>query len=869
MTNYSFPLIDREIFFGNPVISGAQISPDGKYISFIKPLEDVMNIWVKRSDDAFDEALPLTNDKTRPIRSYFWSRDSKYILYVQDKGGDENFHVYAVDPSSAISSESIPDALDLTPYGDIAAFILSLPKANGKEINVGINDRDKAWHDFYAINIETGQRRLILKNEDRFNAVYFDLDNQLKLSSKSNQNGGTEIYKKTERGFQKILEATLEESISPTRFRKDGKAYFVSNVGNPDLAGLYLNDFETDTLEFIESDPENKVDLEDVSFSLNTDELIATIYISDKKKIYWKNEDFKKDYNYLKEKFPSSEISISSTTKDERQWLIYTHSDIDPGSAYQFNRDTHSIDFLYSPRPELPTEYLCSMEPVSYNSLDGLNIPAYITRPKTESKNLLPAVIMPHGGPWARDYWGYNSFAQFLANRGYAVLQVNFRGSTGYGKAFLNAAINEWGEKMQDDLTAGAKYLIDNEIAEPNAIAIMGGSYGGYATLAGLTFTPEVYAAGISIVGPSNLFTLLETIPPYWESARAMFHKRMGNPNTEEGKAQLKRQSPFFHTSNIKSPLMVAQGANDPRVKKSESDQIVIAMRELNLNVEYLNFPDEGHGFANPRNNMAFIAAMERFLSDQLGGRYQKEIPDHLNTILEKVTVDINSLKMPLLINNDIRNSQIPTVITSPESYSAMYKIQLAISGQLIDFEINRSVNLLNNEIELIDKAISPMGEMIDKTIVLKSDFSLVERSIKQDPMSISLKLENEKISGSITIQDEVKPIELAIEKDFIIDGPALDLFLQNINYNTPSQYLYVFDAQNQSFTHHHISVEKEEIISGYNCLQIKLESLEGPQKTASYWISKDASPILVKKESILPEMGGAKMTWLLIIENH
>lgn len=863
------PLIDRAILFGNPKISGAQLSPDGQFITFIKPLKGMMNIWIKPIDGAFENAYPITQDQDRPIRSYFWSRDGKFVLYVQDKGGDENFRVYSIDPSKA-TKENVPTAVDLTPYDDIRAFIVSLPKKEEDKIFVGINDRDKAWHDFYSVDISTGKRTLILENTESFNGVSFDLDGQLRLASRSLPDGGNEILKKTDDGFVKILASNLEESLNPIRFHKDGRVYLLSNVGDPDLSGLYLYDLETDEMELIESDPENEVDLENVSFSQVTDELVATIYTGDKKRIYWKSEAEKKDYEYLQSQFPKSEISLTSSTKDERQWLFYVDDDKDPGMAFYFNRDTQQIEFLYSPRPDLPSEHLVDMHPVRYNSLDGLSIPAYLTLPKTDQRTQLPAVLFVHGGPWARDHWGYNSYAQFLANRGYVVLQPNFRGSTGYGKKFLNAAINEWGQKMQDDLTAGAQYLIDEGYADPQKIAIMGGSYGGYATLAGLTFTPEVYAAGVSIVGPSNLFTLLETIPPYWESARVMFHKRMGNPNTEEGQAQLKRQSPFFHAQNIKAPLLVAQGANDPRVKKSESDQIVIAMRDLNLPVEYLNFPDEGHGFANPKNNMAFITVMEKFLAKHLGGRFQETKPEEIETIINKVTVDIDKVEMPFVVTEAMKTAALAVPAFTAKNQNLKYKTSLDLQGQQMNFEINRLVELKGDIISIKDGSKTPAGEMMDQSEIDSQSFKGQARSIKQGPLNIELTLSNNKVQGQVKMENQVSEIDIESEHDFIMDGPGLDLYLTHLplaeNYKT---IVRVLDTQGQKFQTFEFKVEGSDSIQQYNCYRCLLKSLDGTDKSQTLWIHKSESPVLVLKESVIPEMGGAKMRMELIEGGH
>lgn len=647
MREWDIPLIDREIFFGNPEISGGQLSPDGKFLSFIKPLNGVRNIWVKKLNSAFDSALPVTADQKRPIGGYFWSRDSSRILYVQDKDGDENYHVYAVDPALTIKGTEIPPSMNLTNIENVRAFIYKVPKSDHDIIYVGLNDRDSSWHDLYKVNIRSGERELILENTINYSALYFDLDDQLRLATRSMADGGTELLKYVNKEWLRVMTCSHEEDISPSRFLKDGRVYLVSNVGDKvDLSTLYVLNLDSGTVDMVESDPEGEVDFGGIIYSDMREEMIGTSYVGDKKRLYWKDRDFEEDYNFLKGYFHGGEVSFGSGTQNENMYIVYADSDTDPGSAYLFDRVSRTIDFLYRPRPNLPIGQLASMVPIRYPSKDGLEIPAYLTLPKGKKPKNLPAVIFVHGGPWARDYWGYNSYAQFLANRGYAVLQPNFRGSTGYGKKFLNAGNGAWGEAMQDDITAGADYLINKGISPADKIGIMGGSYGGYATLAGLAFTPKTYACGVSIVGPSNLFTLLESIPPYWESVREMFYLRLGNPNTEEGREQLRRKSPFFHAQNIEAPLLVAQGNNDPRVKTAESDQIVVAMRDHGLAVEYLNFPDEGHGFANPDNSMAFLAVCEEFLAKHLKGRYQEEVPERLKNIIDKVKVDISALTL-------------------------------------------------------------------------------------------------------------------------------------------------------------------------------------------------------------------------------
>jgi dipeptidyl aminopeptidase/acylaminoacyl peptidase len=640
-------LIDREIFFGNPEYAGAQISPDGKYISFIKPLNDVRNVWVKGVNEPFEKARPLTAEKKRPISGYFWSQDSKYILFTKDNDGDENFNVYAVNPAASPAEGSqVPAPTNLTNAKGVRTFIYNVPETEPDFIYIGINDRDKAWHDLYKVQISTGTKTLLRENKDRLTGWVFDNADKLRMASRSLQDGSTELLKVDGDKFATVYTCGVFESCGTVAFTKDNKqVYMTSNKGTRDLIQLVLFDPETGKETLVEQDPLGRVDFNGIAISNVTKELIATTYNDDRLRIYFKNKDFEKDYNLIKKQLGDREVSFGSSTKDETKWIISSYSDIDPGTVWLFDRKTKNLSKLYQVREKLSREALSPMKAIRYKSSDGMEVPAYLTLPKGFPEKNLPLVVVPHGGPWGRDSWGYNSFAQFLANRGYAVLQPNFRASTGFGKKFLDSGNNQWGEKMQDDITWGVKYLIDQGTADPKRVGIMGGSYGGYATLAGVTFTPDVYAAAVAIVAPSNLNTLLKSIPPYWEAGRQIFYKRMGDPTTPEGRAQLERQSPLTHVAKIKTPLMIVQGANDPRVNKAEADQIVVALRDRNYPVQYLLADDEGHGFQRPVNNMAMFAAGEKFLSKYLGGRYQESMTPEVATRLGQLNVDPKSVQ--------------------------------------------------------------------------------------------------------------------------------------------------------------------------------------------------------------------------------
>ncbi|HEX5873881.1 MAG TPA: S9 family peptidase [Pyrinomonadaceae bacterium] len=638
------PLIDREIFFGNPEIASAQISPDGKFIAFRKPYKDTMNLWVKKAEEPFDKARLITAETRRPVRNYFWSRDSKYILFVNDFGGDENFNVYAVDPAAAPAPGSeVPPTRNLTDMKKVRAMLVDVPRNDPDVIYIGLNNRDPRWHDLYKLRISTGERELIRENKERYDGYEFDNAGKLRLATRKAENGETEILRLDADGKSvKVYSCGVYEKCEPVRFHKDNKrAYLITNKGDVDLIRLVLFDPESSNEELVESDPMKRVDLDSVRFSNVTDEMLYTYYEDDKPRIYFKDKAAEADYKLIKQKVGGKEVSFGSSTRDETKFIVTAWSDIEPGETYLFDRKTKELTRQYRIRERLPREHLAEMRTVRYKSSDGLEIPAYLVLPKGVPAKNLPVILMPHGGPWARDTWGVDPSAQFAANRGYAVLMPNFRGSTGYGKKFLDAGNRQWGDKMQDDLTWGVKYLVEQGIADPKRVGIWGGSYGGYATLAGITFTPDLYAAAVAEVAPSNLITLLEAIPPYWESGRATFYKRMGDPTTPEGKTQLMRQSPLTHAEKIKTPLLITQGANDPRVNKRESDQIVLALRERNYPVEYLLAPDEGHGYARPVNKMAVLAAAEKFLAKHLGGRYQESMPPEVAERLKVLTVDV------------------------------------------------------------------------------------------------------------------------------------------------------------------------------------------------------------------------------------
>ena len=860
------PLLDRELFFGNPEIAGAQISPDGQFIAFIKPYKETRNVWVKRTNEEFSAARPLTDDTKRPIPGFFWSRDGKFILFIQDKAGDENYNLYAVNPAdSNASGRDVPEARNLTDLKNIRVQIYAVPKSDPDAMYIGINDRDAAWHDVYRVKISTGERTLIRKNTERIAGWMFDAKDQLRLAVRVADNGDTEVLRVEGENFKQVYSCTIFESCGPVRFHKDNKhVYLVTDKGdNINLGRLVLFDPETGKEELVESDPMNRVDFGNAVFSDLTEELVATAYRDERTRVYWKNKGFEADYKLLQSKLPGKEVTFDSSTKDEKLWLISAGSDVEPGEKYLFDRTTKKLTLQYRIREKIPREHLAEMKAMSYKSSDGLEIPAFLTLPKgIEAKNL-PLIVNPHGGPWARDSWEYNSFAQFLANRGYAVLQPNFRGSTGYGKKFLNAGNKQWGEKMQDDITWGVKHLVAQGIADPKRVGIMGGSYGGYATLAGVAFTPDLYAAAVAIVAPSNLITLLESIPPYWEAGRKIFHERMGNPTNPEGKAQLERQSPLNSAAKIKTPLLVVQGANDPRVKKAESDQIVVALRERNFPVEYLVAPDEGHGFARPVNNMAMVAVSEKFLAKHLSGRYQEGATTEVAQRLKEITVDVKTVEIPKRVNLASVTTPKPAVDLQP--LKASYQSKIEIGGRTIPFTATTEIKEESGTWKVSEVVALPMGEVNDTTVLEKGSLVLAKRSVKQGPITIEMDIKDNKASGSMVMGDKSNPISVETGGAIFADGAGAFNVIAALplaeSYSTTFRNLNLQKQKVELKQLKVVGVEKVTVPAGdFEAFKCEISSAEGEAGKISLWIAKDSRKV-VKVNAVMPQMNGAILT--------
>jgi dipeptidyl aminopeptidase/acylaminoacyl peptidase len=615
------PLIERAKLFGNPTKTAGSISPDGKWLSWIAPRDGVLNVWVAPVG-APNEAKPLTAEKTRPIRTAFWAPDSKSLLYINDKGGDENFLLYGADVAGGKQTL-------YTPFEKTRVRIINISRHVKNRILIGINNRDPRWHDAYSLDLKSGKLELVYKNVEGYGELFADEQLKLRVASKARKDGGTDYYrldggKAEETPF---VQVGLDDSLttSPQGFTTDGKTLYWNDSRGRDTSALVAQDLASGEGKVVAQDA--RADIGQALFDPRTGRAQAYELEYLRREYMPLDDAVAPDLAFLKSQV-KGDLTIRSRNDADDKWVVVVDPVSAPAATWLYERKGRKLTKLFTSRPELEGAPLVPMYPQEIKSRDGLNLVSYLSLPAASGADAngkaarpVPMVLLVHGGPWGRDSHGYYSYHQWLANRGYAVLSVNFRGSTGFGKAFISKGDLQWGRKMHDDLLDAVEWAVKSGVTTRDKVAIMGGSYGGYATLAGMTFTPTTFACGVDIVGPSNLFTLLETIPPYWESIKLQFYKRMGDPTTDDGRALLKERSPLNYADRISRPLLIGQGANDPRVNVRESDQIVAAMNARRIPVTYVVFPDEGHGFARPVNNIAFNAVSENFLAPCLGGR--------------------------------------------------------------------------------------------------------------------------------------------------------------------------------------------------------------------------------------------------------
>jgi dipeptidyl aminopeptidase/acylaminoacyl peptidase len=626
------PLIPRSALFGNPVRAQARLSPDGHYMSFLAPKDGILNVWLAPFGK-LGEAKPITSDRKRGIRQHYWAEDGRHVLFLQDEGGDENWRVYSVDVETGRQ-------VDLTPLEKVHAQIVGLSYQRPDVALIALNDRAPEWHDLYEIDVTTGARRLIERNDQQFAGYLEDLQLRPRLAIKTLPDGGGELYRRTDQGWESLLQYGQADSLTmrPLVIEEGGNTALLLSAVGRDKAALVRADLTSGKQTVIgQSD---RADVSDVWLDprTRTPQAYGVEYLTEEYEPL--TPAAAKDIEHLKAAL-GPQFAVASRTNDDGKWVVVVDDPVHVTTSYLYDRTNGKVTKLFDHRPELAGAPLRPMKALEIRARDGLALVSYLTLPpgsgpppKSGSAHgeagangrpakPVPLVLDVHGGPWARDSYGFNPEHQWLANRGYAVLSVNYRGSTGLGKNFINAGDHEWAGKMHTDLLDAVDWAVREQIAIPDKVAIYGGSYGGYAALVGLAFTPDRFTCGVDIVGPSNLATLIGAIPPYWKSFFEDMTRRIGDPRTDEGRKLLEERSPLTFADRISRPLLIAQGANDPRVKQAESDQIVAAMKKKQLPVTYVLFPDEGHGFARPQNRLAFYAIAEGFLWRCLAGRYE------------------------------------------------------------------------------------------------------------------------------------------------------------------------------------------------------------------------------------------------------
>ena len=612
------PLIPRKTFFDNPDRASVQISPDGVRLAWLAPLDGVVNVWVAPRGDP-TSARPVTRDTGRGIHYYVWCYTNSHILYMQDKDGDENWRLFAVDLASG-------DTKDLTPFEAVQAQPKTLSHKQPNEVVVGLNNRNPQWHDIYRIDVFSGERTLLLEH-DRFTDVIVDDDYRLRLAIEMTEDGGQAHYVPDDGGWQLWDQVSAVDCLTTSHigFDKTGRTLFMNDSRGRNTSALVAVDHASKQTRVLATDPQ--ADVDDVVRHPTEMHIQAVSFVYDRKRWQILDASIETDLAHLRT-VADGEIEITSRSLDDHFWIVVYVVDDGPARYYLYDHRKQNTTFLFTSRPDLESQPLAKMRSVIIPSRDGLDLVAYYTLPPGSDSNddgipdhSLPMVFTPHGGPWWRDFWGYHPWHQWLANRGYAVLCVNFRASTGFGKAFVNAGDREWGGKIIEDQVDTVRWAIEAGIADPKHVAVMGGSFGGYSVLAGLTFTPELFACGVDLVGVANLITWMESIPPYWKPLLNLFTSRVGDHQSEEGRSLLMKHSPVNYVGRICRPLLVGQGANDPRVKQAESDQIVHAMQAKGTPVTYVLYPDEGHGFTRPENRLSFYALAEGFLARCLGGR--------------------------------------------------------------------------------------------------------------------------------------------------------------------------------------------------------------------------------------------------------
>lgn len=755
------PLIDRDLFFTDTDIANAQISPDGKYIAFLKPLKNTRNLWVKRSFDPIASAWPLTSETERPIKGFQWTRDSAHLCFVKDSDGKGNFNLYSAEPGPNPSTPR-----NLTGFKGMSVETIDSARPGPETVYLTIAESDHSWADLYTLNASTGEKTLVRRNTDRIERWIFDQQGNLRLATRFANNGDTEILRADPDAFTKVFSCTNREICSPWIFDSESKrVYIFTNVGEGvDKEGLALLNPSDGKLEWVASDPLKRADVSWAAWMNN--ELVQTNYDDGAIRSYFHNKEFETESRLIESKLPGKTIRITGGSSDNRLLLLTASSATEPGETWLFDSKTKTLTFQFRLRESLPRESLAAVKPIQYASSDGLEIPALLTLPKGVQAKNLPSIVILHGGPGEHYSLSYLAYAQFLANRGYAVLMPNFRGSSGYGKSYVHAGEGEWGGKMQDDIAWGVKYLISQGIADPKRVGLFGGGFGGYLTLASIAFTPDLYHAAVEIGGSGDLRSLLARLWVDWEPSRKLMYQAVADPTTPEGEKWLRDHSPFNFLGQIKTPLLVADGADDHLTDRTENERIVMSLREAGVPVEYLLPPDEGPGITQPVNFLALAMETEKFFATYLGGRFQTGGTPETTHRLSEALIDPKTLVAP-------EKTSLPRTVRDLRPGTVRYRARLVANGEEVIVQMSSTVKKESDGWSVTDSIDGTPRENTDTSFLAVGTLAVRKRSVTQEAIAVDLEFTGNKANGTLFRDGKETPILTDTGGEIFADAPS------------------------------------------------------------------------------------------------
>ena len=855
------PLIEREFFFASPEFIDPKLSPDGQMISFFRLYKGVKNIWVKKTDDPFSKSYPITASE-EPLNNAHWTSDSKLILFSHNTMDNDVYNVFAVDPlDSSISSLGVPYVRNLTPSDSQSIKIIRTSAQDSDLVWVGVKNKDLQSDDLCKFRISTGSLTAVRKNTDHISQFSFDWNEVPRIGTRYDaKDSSMELLRLNKDGSStKIFDCSGLEYCEVIGFSGDNQWVFIkTNKGEQqDLIRLIRLNPESLKWNDVEQDPLNKVDLDRVHLGDSTHELLFTTYVDDKSRVYWKDSSYQQDELFLRSKFPDRQIAFGHSSANEQRYLIDLYADDKLPQVYTFDRDTKSLTPQYTEYSRLkPSENaLSKMQPETYQSSDGTNIGAYLSMPKGYPSRNLPLIVMPHDGPWKRNYWGFNHIVQWLNSRGYAVLQMNYRGSAGFGKKFLNAGNKQWGLLMQDDITWGINDLISRGIADPRRIAIMGNGYGGYASLAGLAFTADIYAAAVAINGPANLNSMISSVPPTWGRSRKMLMERVGDNSRQDVRMKLERTSPINADSAIRSPLLMVLDRDKSRIERIETDQLVISLRDSGRKVEYLDISDEPQNANKSSYQSAVYAKAESFLGKNLHSRYQESIRPDVAKKLQEMTVDVAALT-PGLAMAFSPVQKFPPYSADLSQGSYTYGLMADLRNRRIPLNMTRTI--VDDSLNWIvtDKITGQMGEQTDEAVYQKGSLIPVSRKTTQRNATNEYDYFGDDIRANLS----GKIVNSSVEGSYLHDGAGIDMLIARMPLKEGFESAFNLVGDDGKPKLYQLKVLGREKMNGANCFKVELTNVDNTTITTVMWISptqKMAYRIIVP----LAALPGAKMT--------